>query len=1716
MSELANPYIAGAPVVESSMFFGREDVFKWIERSLAGKFVDHILVIHGQRRVGKTSVLKQIPNYLPHNYLQVFFDLQGRTSTTFDRFLWWLASEIARTIKKERGIEIPRPDRAAFEDPEYLIGEFLPSLKTFLGDQILILTFDEFDTLDKAEIQETLARPLIAYLRRMMELEGLNFIFSIGSSGDKLENMQASYTDFFKTALYRKISFLTQEDCHRLVTKPVEGTIGYDPQAVKRIFEITSGHPYFTQLMCHELFALCQKTGARVITADNVEAILGDVIERGTVNLKFVWDEASDLEKWILAGLAQMDGGGTNHKLAELLQNQRVRFSDSDLNAAVIHLRDKDILTESNRFVIHLMRMWLLANRPLDRVREELAEVNPIANRYIEIGDEYRDRGQAAQAVDSYRQALKADPANLRAQTSIGQIFFDSRDYPQAIAAFEQAIQMDDEDVSARSSYCAALLAQGDLELESGQIEAGLKSYEQILTANPAHRDACRRLARIYSQRAEEFLKAGQDESALSAFNKAIDYTPEDDSLVSRYDKVLANKKAQLTASLIEKAERAIGRQRWEEATGFMEEAIKLNPQDSELKAKLLKTKDAPRQFKIEAYKQEAEQALKRKNYPKAIESIETALQLSPNEPDLSAWLATLQAEQRNEHAAQIKEQLKRSLAAADWQAALAAVRQGKMLAPDAENWDGKLIEIQNAKHEYERKELREKADAALKSEEWDRAIDALLKLEEADPGQANLSEEIEQIKLKKHKAVQTALKISAGKFASAEKWNDAIKAWEEYLGSQPADLEQAAAELEKVKAQASLAADYQTALNHIRSKHFDRAISLLQGIIAKDPTYKSTSRLLVEAVEARKVSPPSRSLKFAGWAVAGILLLAGLGFGIYWIWNNFSVTKTVVAIPSSTTSPAASDVAEAETEPDSTAAPISNLEPYLQAGWNHIQTIDPQFQIEFDDWEMTSSAKDADITNGTMRLASDTEQGGFYRLPNYPTDSFAVEFMLGIPDSTVTEGACVYEAFTDAAQSESDRHAFSAEYYPSDESLVISAFDPQSGEHTPLKATYLDWDQFNKITLIVLDNQISVFINGEHAFTTQDPAENAVYWGNNFAAYNYVSCDFSSYKYWDLRDITNSTKTAIIESSNRAPYFETGFDSWDFETFPENVSLEEAQLVIRSADSVHSSTELRNLAAESLLVEFDLEIVGSDLGSDCGITVSNTADDADPFQRMTSIYFQTNGVGSVEFAKHTDMQPTAVQTAVDTFHFNPNQVNHISQIIVKERVTTFVNGELVSSFDDPNGGYLYLRQMLWAWAPDQVECRMDNYKIWDLSDSDYLNIRPALEAIRDVEPDYQTTFGDFGFNDLQGPVEVEAEKLIVTSEDLNYVNYLPSKIQTNKFAVSFDYKVRDSEPNGHCGFGVENGLEDSTFRSVGMAFYQDGSVNVGHFVYPDKYPELANQPGAADGAGTNRVTMIFADNISVLVNGILVITAPNPEAHTLFSRQNLLANYTATCEYDNYSFWDLSDIPESDIPTFEPLENSEFFNLALSSIEGKTPSFEEDFETQSLNWQNNLNSSGVEAGFYEGSYLISTVGDCNGVNIPGNDVFSDFILELDITFLNQSNGTFLASFRNNDPYHYGANFSSHGWVSFHKNIDGVHIPIIGSESLSPTFNWTKTKHFTLVVKQDRMAIFVDGQLVTAMRDATSSEGVINFGVCDGDPQKVLIDNLKIWDLTDG
>lgn len=641
VDKLVNPYIAGAPVTEARMFFGREDVFDWIQNSLVGKYADHMLVIHGQRRVGKTSVLKQLGNRLPKRYIPVFFDLQGRTHTTLDRFLWWLAREIVRVLKQERGIEIPVPEKENFaRDLEHFENRFLPDLQPALDGLTLLLTFDEFDNLEDPEIKDELGRPLVDHLRRLMGRQGLNFIFSIGSSGRKLENMQASYTGFFKTALYKKISFLNEEQTNNLITRPVEGILEYDRHAVNRIYRLAGGHPYFTQLTCHELFAGCQRTGETHIREKDVESVLDDVVERGTVNLKFVWDEASDIEKWALSSLAHLDKPDSR-SLAAYLHKQNVRFSESDLTSGLLHLREKDVLTPENRFVIHLLRLWLQKNRPIEQVREELTEVNPIANRYIEIGLEFKNSGQHERAIESFQQALAVSPENVQAQVSIALVYIDQKVYDKAVGEFEKALAMDDEDISARSGLCEAHLALGDSAMTRGRMKEAVLSFQRVLSINAEHTEARQRMAEIARQRAEKALLNGRDEEALSAFTEALRLTPEDPSLIARVEQFRAEKKTKILAILLASSEKEALAKNWDGAVRSLEEALSLSPDDETIPKKLTDARAAQaKEGALSAVYADAQKAYIGKDYDQAVSLFKKIVLEDENYRDASRLLA--------------------------------------------------------------------------------------------------------------------------------------------------------------------------------------------------------------------------------------------------------------------------------------------------------------------------------------------------------------------------------------------------------------------------------------------------------------------------------------------------------------------------------------------------------------------------------------------------------------------------------------------------------------------------------------------------------------------------------------------------------------------------------------------------------------------------------------------------------------------------------------------------------------------------------------------------------------------------------------------------------------------------------------------------------------------------------------------------------------------
>lgn len=379
MGDIVNPYIAGNPVTGEEMFFGRENVFAFVRQALTGQHRDNVIVLYGQRRTGKTSALYQMHRHLDSRYLCIFVDLHGLAISGVDGFLWDIANTIVRALRKEHQIELPplkraefmQDGRAAFEN------EFLPQVWNAIGDRHILLMLDEAIRLQEQIDAGKLDKSVFEYLRHLMQhSDRLNFLFALGSG---LEEMEQEYAFLFSVGLYRKISFLTLEAATALITQPVKDYYKLEPSTVDRIFSVTSGHPYFTQMLCHSLFNRWLQLRRPLLRSDDVNALLEEVVERGLAVLKQVWDDSTPGEKAVLAGLSTAMGK-RSHPIG-LTEVDRVWglldvvLPDNEKAKAVRGLVARDVIIGEDKyhFAVELQRLWIQKYAKLEWVKEEIA-----------------------------------------------------------------------------------------------------------------------------------------------------------------------------------------------------------------------------------------------------------------------------------------------------------------------------------------------------------------------------------------------------------------------------------------------------------------------------------------------------------------------------------------------------------------------------------------------------------------------------------------------------------------------------------------------------------------------------------------------------------------------------------------------------------------------------------------------------------------------------------------------------------------------------------------------------------------------------------------------------------------------------------------------------------------------------------------------------------------------------------------------------------------------------------------------------------------------------------------------------------------------------------------------------------------------------------------------------------------------------------------------
>ena len=506
MVRIPNPYIAGPPIGGDKGFYGRQDVFDFVRKTFASTY-QKVIVLFGQRRVGKTSILYQLqkPSNLPEGFQPVYFNLEGRASQNLNEVLYALAEKIAETL------DLPPVAQSEFQsDGDYFSERFLPQVNEALQDQRLLLLFDEFDVLSEELLNGTIAlNTFFPYLQnRLFDEEKLVYIFVVGR---RLEELTPEFLATFKQARTRSISSLSREDARRLIREPMLGILEYDDDAIEQILSVTACHPYLTQLVCFELVDYLDNLGQTKVTVDDVNAVIDDAIESGGSGLAWLWDGLPIAERFILSAVTSVtdeNGIATKESINEALRRHRVQLLGIELTRAPDMLVDWGWLEKTEerdgyKFVVELLRRWISKKHSLENAKRELESISKRAMRDYTYARQAHIDGDLEIAVESYRRALAANPNHAGAQLGLAQALHEQGLIEEAVREYEKAYNLDE---IANEGLIKALLASGEaLEKDATSVAEAARRYERILEIAPDNEMVRRRLTDIKLAEAEAY-----------------------------------------------------------------------------------------------------------------------------------------------------------------------------------------------------------------------------------------------------------------------------------------------------------------------------------------------------------------------------------------------------------------------------------------------------------------------------------------------------------------------------------------------------------------------------------------------------------------------------------------------------------------------------------------------------------------------------------------------------------------------------------------------------------------------------------------------------------------------------------------------------------------------------------------------------------------------------------------------------------------------------------------------------------------------------------------------------------------------------------------------------------------------------------------------------------------------------------------------------------
>ncbi len=357
---MANPNTPIHPQ-ENRSFYGRQTELAWLAERLSHN--EPVLIVYGSRYIGKSALLRQFVTHPPYGYLGIYLDGAQTDDMPVAELLIGIANQFGDLIQEKSGVMPERPSRDDFaQDPLSAWHTYLNTIARTLDGRKIVLAVDHAHRA-APQILETL------FKAGLTTILAVDHPVQFTSQGHPLP-----------PAI--RLGPLDNQAAEALVKELIVAQASVDPWIVRRIIQITSGHPHYIRQFCDHLVVCC--TLRPQINPTDVEEALATFLDTPIPEFEATWNALSPLQKALLATFSALRGQGgisTQYDLEKACTRRGKSIPLEQIVDTLNTLAQSQILeklgTNSYRFQLELFRLWLRAHYSPDELLHRRFKVSP-------------------------------------------------------------------------------------------------------------------------------------------------------------------------------------------------------------------------------------------------------------------------------------------------------------------------------------------------------------------------------------------------------------------------------------------------------------------------------------------------------------------------------------------------------------------------------------------------------------------------------------------------------------------------------------------------------------------------------------------------------------------------------------------------------------------------------------------------------------------------------------------------------------------------------------------------------------------------------------------------------------------------------------------------------------------------------------------------------------------------------------------------------------------------------------------------------------------------------------------------------------------------------------------------------------------------------------------------------------------------------------------